>query len=247
MYHALGENASLVTTPTAVFGRQMRWLYEHNYQVMPLIRLVGCVRNGDHLPPRSVVITFDDGFESVYTHAYPILATYGFPATTFLVAGYCDGQNDWPNQPPAIPHQSLLTWDQIREMDQNGIEFGAHSISHPFLDRLSLDEMEHEILYSKASIEDQLGHAITLFAYPYGRYTASIKAIVGRKYDGACTTQLGMVGSRSDPLELERIEAHYLTHPSLFRGLSRAWFPTYLGFRRLLRTAASAVLRRPWK
>jgi peptidoglycan/xylan/chitin deacetylase (PgdA/CDA1 family) len=247
MYHALGEDASLIATPRAVFAWQMRWLHEHGYQVIPLSRLVQCLRNGHQLPPRSIVITFDDGFESVYTHAYPVLADYEFPATVFLVAGYCGLENNWPNQPAAVPSQPLMTWTQICELDRNGIEFGAHSITHPLLDQLVSGDVEREILDSKATVEDQVGHAIELFAYPYGRYNETVKRIVSRAYTGACSTRLGVVRPGSDPLALDRIEVHYVANLRLFQGLSRPWFSSYLGMRRLLRTAASTALRRPWK
>jgi peptidoglycan/xylan/chitin deacetylase (PgdA/CDA1 family) len=247
MYHALGESASPITTPTAVFAWQMCWLHEHSYQAIPLSRLVRCVRTEDQLPPRSIVITFDDGFASVFTRAYPILAEYGFSATVFLVSDYCGRRNDWPSQPTTVPYQSLMTWTQICEMDRDGIEFGAHSATHPMLDQLAVSDVEREILDSKAKIEDQVGHAIELFAYPYGRYNETVKRVVSRAYTGACSTRLGIVRPGSDPLALDRIEVHCVANLHLFQGLSRPWFSSYLGMRRLLRSAASAILRRPWK
>ena len=247
MYHALDESRSIVAIPPAVFGWQMRWLYDNGYQVIPLSRLVQHLRSGDPLPTQSIAITFDDGFESIYTDAFPILADYGFPATVFLVTGYCGRQNDWPSQPLTAPRLSLLSWTQIREMDRHGIEFGAHSITHPRLDRLAPDELEYEILFSKANIEERLGHAIELFAYPYGRYNEAIKAIVRRAYVGACTTWLGMVGIESDPLALERIEALYVARPLIFRQLVNPLFSFYVNLRRPLRALASFMLRRPWQ
>lgn len=163
MYHAFDESRSIIAIPPAVFAWQMRWLHENGYQVIPLSRLVQYLRNADPLPARSVVITFDDGFETIYTYAFPVLVRYGLPATVFLVAGYCGRQNDWPNRPLTVPHLSLLSWTQIREMDRRGIEFGAHSLSHPRLDRLAPEKAAPEILDSKACIEDRLGHAVELF------------------------------------------------------------------------------------
>jgi peptidoglycan/xylan/chitin deacetylase (PgdA/CDA1 family) len=246
-YHALEESPSIIALSPAVFAWQLRWLHQNGYQVIPLSRLVQHVCNGDPLPSRSIVITFDDGFATSYTHAFPVLMRYGFPATIFLVAGYCGRQNDWPDQPLAVPRLSLLTWAQIREMDRHGIEFGAHSITHPWLDRLAPDELEYEILVSKASIEEQVGHTIECFAYPYGRHNEAIKAIVGRAYAGACTTRLGMVGIGSDPLALERIEALYVARSLIFRQLLNPLFSSYVNLRRPLRALSSFILSRPWQ
>lgn len=247
MYHAIDENPSIISLRPAVFAWQMHWLYENGYRVISLSRLVQYLRDGDPLPARSVVITFDDGFESIYKFAFPVLARYGFPATVFLVAGYCGRQNNWPDQPASVPYRSLLTWAQIREMDCQEIEFGAHSVSHPRLDQLSAEQVSDEIFGSKAHIEDGLGHAVELFAYPYGRYNAAVKAVVRRAFAGACTTRLDVVKRKSDPLALARIDVNYVAHPSLFRQLMKAWFPLYLGLRRPLRAFASFALRQPWQ
>jgi len=246
MYHAIEERRSVLSVSPAIFAWQMRWLSERGYRIISLSDLVRHLRNNAPLPDRSVVITFDDGLESVYTSAFPILERYGFPATVFLVPDYCGRWNDWPSQPSVAPRLPLLSWPQIREMDRYGVEFGAHTLSHPRLDRLSRDEVEREILGSKASIEEHLGHPVEVFAYPYGRHNDTSGAVVRRAYTGACAGELKLVGPGSDPLALERIDAYYVTQPLLFRGLSRPWFPLYLGLRRPLRTIASAVLRRAW-
>lgn len=247
MYHALDEQPSPIAIRPAVFAWQMRWLHEHGYRAIPLSRLVQCLHRNEPLPQRAVVITFDDGFESIYTAAFPILAEYGFAATVFLVTGYCGRQNDWPHQPLAIPCRPLLAWPQIRQLHEHGIEFGAHTITHPWLDRLAPADIEREVLASKAAIEDQLGHAVHVFAYPYGRYTPAVRAIVGRAFSGACSTRLGLVESGSDPLALERIEMLYLTQPMLFQWLAHPSFSFYLDLRRMARATAGTLLGRPWQ
>jgi hypothetical protein len=105
----------------------------------------------------------------------------------------------------------------------------------------------HEVLGSKQAIEEQLGHAIACFAYPYGRYKSAAKQAVGQTYRGACTTRLGLVNAQSHPLLLERIEMLYIAHPWLFQRQSTSLFPLYLNTRRLMRTLAATLLRRAWK
>lgn len=245
-YHSLNEPMSVISTAPSVFERQMRWLSERDYRVIPLSVLVRRLRAGEGVPPRTAAITFDDGFLSVYTSAMPVLARFGFPATVFLVTGYCGLRNDWPGQPDAVPRYPLLDWTHIREMDGRGFEFGAHTVTHPRLDRLAPEQVEREIIGSKTQIEDRLGHAVDLFAYPYGRWTPYIRGVVGRAYVGACTTFQALVGPDTDPLALSRIEAHYIPASGALRGLTGLAFPAYLAVRRVLRTAASLASGRDW-
>ena len=247
MYHALEPDNSVIAVSPAIFSRQMRWLHDNHYRTLSLSTLTQYLDQKQALPPRSVVITFDDGFESVYSHAFPILSEYNFSATIFLVSDYCGGQNNWPNQPALVPPQRLMRWSQIQEMDRHGIEFGGHTLSHPWLNRLTVNQVVLEVQESKAAIEDKLGHAIEHFAYPYGQFNDVIKTMVGDVYRSACTTQLGMVDLTSDPLALARIEAQYVSHPLIFQKLLAPSFSYYLLLRRWLRTIASTLLRRPWK
>ncbi len=246
LYHAVEDDGSLIAVSTKQFAWQMRWLHEHGCQVVPLGRLVAALRSHQPLPPRTVVLTFDDGFASVYARAFPILVQYSFSATVFLVTGFCGQRNDWPAQPPGVPRLPLLSWAQVAEMDRHGIEFGSHTQSHPRLDRLPAAAVESEVAGSRAVIEERLGHAVDLFAYPYGRYDPISRSTVGRTYAGACTTRLGRVSCASDPLALERVDVTCLP-PPLFRGVVSSWLTPYLGARRTLRQLAGIALRRTWR
>lgn len=240
MYHALAEGRSPISLAPAMFDWQMRWLYANQYRVLSLNEVVEALQNQTTLPERAVVITFDDGFESIYTHAFPTLSAYGFPATVFLVSDFCGGYNDWPGQPAFIPRYPLLNWPQIREMSQHGIEFGAHTRRHPRLDRLPSAQLLDEIEMGKRMIEDRLGQGIHFFAYPYGCYNHHTKALVSQLYTGACSTQLGMVDLQSDRFALPRIEVLYLNCSYLFQWLERALlFATYLTIRKQLRLLAA--------
>jgi peptidoglycan/xylan/chitin deacetylase (PgdA/CDA1 family) len=246
MYHALGAHRSAISIPPSTFEWQMRWLHDRRYAVVPLSTLAKRLRAGERPAGPTAVITFDDGMSSVYTTAFPVLARYRFPATVFIVSGYCGKSNDWPSQPAAVPRHALISWSQIREMDRYGLEFGAHTVTHPLLDRLTPDELSDEVVGSKTMIEDALGHAVELFAYPYGRFNDAVKALVRRTYLAACGTRLGLVRPGSDPWELARVEAQCLGRRWLFGGLPSPLLPLYLEGRRVVRTASSFVLRRPW-
>src|SRR5262249_17767764 len=107
-------------------------------------------------------------------------------------------------------------------------------------------QLEAEVVGSKARIEQELGHEIGLFAYPYGRYDAAARALVGRTYAGACGTRPGLVNAGSDPFILDRIEARYLAQRLALRTLPSALLGPYLELRRHLRSVAALALRRAW-
>ncbi len=246
VYHGLDESRSIVSTPLALFARQMAWLHSADRQVLTLSDIAATLKRKETLPPRALAITFDDGLASVYTRAWPILAGHGFPATVFVVAGYCGRDNDWPGQPAQALRQPLLTWSQVRELDRHGIAIGGHTIDHARLDLLPGAEAEAQIVGGKQTIEEQLGHAIDLFAYPYGRHTLAVRQTVGRFFAGACTARPGLVGTESDPLLLDRVDASYVAQPWLFAKLFHPLFPCYVALRRALRSQAARFLQRPW-
>jgi peptidoglycan/xylan/chitin deacetylase (PgdA/CDA1 family) len=246
MYHTLADNSSPIALAPALFARQMDWLHSAGVQVIPLSRLVQSIKNKSPLPRKAAVITFDDGFASVYTHAMPHLARHKFPATVFLVSGHCGGHNNWPHQPVSVPREPLLTWPQIREMETVGIEFGGHTATHPRLDQLLPMALEDELITSKQVIENGLGHAISLFAYPYGRFNQTVQTLVGHIYAGACSTRLALAGPASSPLALPRLEAQYVAWRAVFAAMSSPVFLPYLVARRLARWAGGLVLNRAW-
>ena len=247
MYHSIDDSSSVLSISSALFEWQMQWISDHDYRVLPLSEVIEKIKNGTGIfPERSVAITFDDGCESVYHNALPALKKHGFSATIFLVAGYVGKVNNWADQPVGIPQLPLANWSQIREMDRYGIEFGSHTINHPRLDQISVEEAGVEICQSKTLIEQKLGHAIDFFAFPYGKFNQFVLSDVKNTYAGVCGTQLGLVDLRSDPFELERIEMFYLKNQFVFRKITQPMMKPYLSSRRWLRRIASSVLRRQW-
>ncbi len=224
----------------------MRWLHEYKFQVLSLTEIVEYIKHGRSLPPRSIAITFDDGFECIYKNAYPILLKYGFPATIFLVTGYCGKANNWPGQPAFIPRLTISNWPQIREMEHGGVEFGSHTVNHPRLDKFPPNQIEEEIVKSKCMIENELDHPVNLFAYPYGRFNETIKKCVRLTYRGALTAKPGLVKADSDPYELARVDTYYVRRPFLFKELASPFLFVYLSFRWRMRSINSFVSRRAW-
>ena len=244
MYHAIDARPSVVTLHPRAFRWQMEWLNNQGYTCISLREFGRLMRAGEDLPARCAILTFDDGYQSLYTEAFPILQVYGFSATIFLVSGFCNRDNRWPGQPQSIPTMDLLSWNEIHEMARFGIEFGSHTITHPRLDRLPADAIKEEVVMSKVILEDRIGRPITTFAYPYGHYSDAVKETVRNTYDLACSTRLGMATPASDPYALERVEVAYLSRRRVFQQLFHPIFPYYLSVRNLGRLMRSVILSR---
>lgn len=247
MYHAIQEQRSAISIPPELFQWQMKWLYEQDIQVVSLDWLVNNLVGGFKPSKHTVVITFDDGYRDLQTYALPVLQRYKFPATIYLVTGYCGMRNDWPGQPAIIPRLPLLDWDQIRKMESAGIEFGAHTVNHPVLDRIGKEDAIWEIRYAKRTMIKRLGHPIRSFAYPYGRYNHGVKQLVVEEFANACSTNQGFIGAQFDPHVIARIDVSYFLNPAMFKRLFEPVASPYLKVRKLMRTIASTVLSRPWR
>lgn len=240
-YHSIDDSGSVISTSPAIFARQMRFLFENGYSALTLRDLISIVDNDGQLPPNPIVLTFDDGFQNFYHHALPILSDVNFKATVFVVTDFCGRYNDWPGNPSDLPRSPLLSWQEIRELDENGIEFGAHGKNHSDLTKQSPEAAKIEILGSKARLEDSIGRKVHSFAYPYGRFNSATRGLAAANFDGACSTKLGKYGSNDDLYTMNRLDAYYLGNHRVFEMLSTAAFDRYMLLRRCLRSVRSAA------
>ena len=127
-------------------------------------------------PEKAVIITFDDGYESVYTHAYPILRQANFKGVVFVVAGFIDRWNDWDINLGGIRFRHL-TREQIRELENNGWEVGAHGMTHRALSHLPEAEMEKELLGSREVLTALSKKPVQTVAYPFGIHNERVHRI----------------------------------------------------------------------
>ena len=129
------------------------------------------------LPERTAVITFDDGLADFATYAWPELTARGLGATLYVTAGGLDGTGRWLARLGAagLP---MLTRRQVVELAAEGCEIGAHSMTHPQLNRLPRSAAAQEVTQSRAVLEHLLGQTVHSFAYPYGSYDAGVRQLV---------------------------------------------------------------------
>lgn len=242
-YHSLDTSGSVISVSPAAFREHMQALAERGVCGVTLAELVLAWESGGPLPERPVVLTFDDGFVNVAEHGAPVLSRLGFRATLFAVAGHCGGHNDWPSQSQRVPRLPLLSLAQLRELAQAGFEIGSHGQRHAPLDRVSPAEAEAEVAGSQRALEDGLGRAVSSFAYPYGRTDAAARALVGRHYRAACSTELDAAGIRDDRHFLSRVDVYYVRPRILFATLDTAPGRVYLTARRFGRRLRQRLAR----
>jgi peptidoglycan/xylan/chitin deacetylase (PgdA/CDA1 family) len=131
----------------------------------------------------------------------------------------------------------VLDWDQAGLLAEAGHELGAHTLTHPALHRLPTAEAEHEMAEARRVIAKRTGRDPRVLAYPFGARSAPVEALARRHFEAACGTALGLAGPHSNLFNLERVDAFYLSPPSLAGRLETPTARAYLGLRRAGRWA----------
>ncbi len=230
-YHSLDDSGTVTSVAPRDFRQHMQILADRGFSGITLSALLDCWDRRGPLPPRPVVITFDDGFANVFEHAAPLMSDLGFRATIFVVSGRCGQTNDWPNQASRASRLPLLSWSELAQMAAAGFEIGAHGVTHRPLTEIPQSEAAREIVESKAAIEDRLGQPVQTFAYPFGLFNRSICNVAREQFRGACTTKLERAKPTHDRHCLPRLDLYYLRRPILFRIFETPAGHAYLALR----------------
>ena len=160
MYHRFGETAYPSTNIRLdQFETHLAEIAAGGYRVLPVAEIVAALRAGQPLPDRTLGITVDDAFLSVYREAWPRLRAAGLPFTLFVSTDPIDGGL-----------ADYMSWDQLREMAEGGVEIGHHGKSHKSLIQMPAAALRQEIDAASARFEAELGRRPALFAYPFGEY-----------------------------------------------------------------------------
>jgi peptidoglycan/xylan/chitin deacetylase (PgdA/CDA1 family) len=204
MYHSITPGNSTPDSRWSVSERAFRGQLD-------LLKSEGwttaCVRDlarVDMLPLRTVVITFDDGFENNFEYGFRHLSAYGMKATWFVVTGDIGRQSGWTDE--GVPMRSMLTGGQLREMAAEEMEIAAHTRTHARLPELDAERIIDEVEGSKKDLEEILAQAVDSFAYPYGLFNDDcVETVRKADYKVACTTRTGWFGSETDLLRVRRV------------------------------------------
>jgi peptidoglycan/xylan/chitin deacetylase (PgdA/CDA1 family) len=202
MYHHInnpspgaGPLESDLSVPPQRFERQLRFLKEEGYEAITLNDLALHLTVGKPLPPKPMILTFDDGYADAYAHAFPLLKRYGFVGTFFLVSKPIDDQNP-----------DFLSWDQVKEMSAGGMKFEPHSYDHPDMRNRGFDFVVFQILAPKEAIEERTGETCRFFAYPSGRYDQFVIDVLrSAHFWGGVLTNQGATHTTEGLFTLRRI------------------------------------------
>ncbi len=222
LYHHLDPEADgingAVISPAA-FAAQMAWLAENGYTAIDTGQLAAWLLADGALPPKPVLISFDDGYRSVYEHAYPILREYGLKMTLFLTAGKVGTR-------PGI--YDYITWDDIREMQEAGrLDLQSHTYDAHYLadGQAVLTVWDREQIQADSSrlaraFQDHGIAPARAYAYPYGAYDEEVvAAVAGDGFDLGFTVAEGMVERGSDRYTLPRLTVFPWTSMCAFQAM----------------------------
>lgn len=194
-YHQINDkDHNALTVPVADFEREMAYLKADGYTSITPEQLSDHLKYGKPLPEKPVMITFDDGYRDNYTNAFPILQKYGFTASIFLVSDFM-GRFD-----------NYLTWEQVQEMSEAGINMESHTLSHVELAGLPHDELYKQLMGGKLATEWKTLKFVKYMAYPCGNMDdAAMKAVKDCGYEGGFTVRYDLVHSWDDAYEMPRV------------------------------------------
>lgn len=245
MYHHVGppkpNSDPDLTVSTARFEAQLRFLARKGYIGIQPSDWLAWVRNGKPLPEKPMLLTFDDAFEDLADHAFPLLERYGFGGLVFVVTNCVGGTNLW-DEPLGFASRRCLSAAQIQQWSVKGIDFGAHSKNHPDLKTLAESHLRDELEGSRSALEKIIGTRVFSFAYPYGHYDAAAAKCAREYFDLAFTTDDGLDTLCTDPGLLHRNMVYAWDAPLDLEFLVRlGWNPL-----RALNIGLRKRLRRIW-
>ena len=211
------------------FGEQLSHLKKNGFKTITFFDVSKALQGDKTLSEKNIILTFDDGYEDNYTIAFPLLRKHDSTAVIFLVTGH--GSNHWDvnkNEPDA----PLLAKEQIKEMYNFGIEFGAHTLSHANLTEISHNQLLKEIYNSKIYISKELQIPVISFAYPYGECNKTTKeAVKSLGFEFGVATDSGSINFLKDLFQIRR--QIIFSHTSLFQFKKKIskWYPAYKKFK----------------
>src|SRR3954470_15366624 len=212
MYHKVNDlPGNPLSVPCAIFDEQMSLLGDLGYTVVGLDAVLDHYAEGAPLPEGAVLITFDDGYRDNLENAVPVLRKHGYPAVLFVPIGYLDAAYPLPHEEHLASRGVLnrtVDWEQLADLERNGIRIESHGIGHRPLADLEVDEAAREIVLSKLRLEERLGRPVRAFAYVKGSEAhyrpVHLSLLRQAGYDVAFTSVSGSNSAATDPLQLHR-------------------------------------------
>jgi peptidoglycan/xylan/chitin deacetylase (PgdA/CDA1 family) len=193
-----------------IFETQLKTINKEGYTSY-FVKDVAAALNGyKKLEDKSIVLTFDDGYEDFYTYAFPLLKKYGVKATYYVINNL-------------VGTKGYVTEKELKEIVNSGlVEVGAHTLDHTYLKGMSKQAQEKEIIESKVGLEEMLGIRISTFAYPFGAFDDNaIEVVKEASFSAAVSVIPGNVHSINEKYYLYRIRAGGFQGPHMMENIER--------------------------
>jgi peptidoglycan/xylan/chitin deacetylase (PgdA/CDA1 family) len=185
MYHRIAAvPCDRNSLPQEKFAWQMEYLQRNSYTPLTLAMLLAFYEKKSHLPPKPVLITFDDGYADNFTAALPILKKYNMRGVVFPITNWIGKENGWENLGKAAA--ATMTIKDLAAWQDAAMEIASHTKDHPFLNTCPPDRQYEELASSKEFLEKNFGKAVDFICYPYGRFDETTVAMAKKAgYKGA--------------------------------------------------------------
>lgn len=205
LYHAVMDDppdwiAEFTVTPKE-FAAHLDAVVDSGRTPVTISTLAGHLAGRAPLPPRPVLLTFDDGFADLPGPTADALAERALPATAYLTTGAIA-----PGGHSLLPPAPMMTLDRAVELERSGMEIGSHTVTHAQLDTLTTKRLRAELLDSKAELEDALGHPVPHLAYPHGYNSPRVRAMASRVgYETATAVRHALSSDRDERYRIARL------------------------------------------
>jgi len=212
LYHRVDENISNdpvdINISPDEFRKQIK-AFSESYNVLTIAQILQHLKESKPFPPKSICITFDDSYESIYRNALPILKEYDVPASFFINDGYLETDRTYPWDEVIEYKQPMMSWAHVKEIVDDGFEVGVHTTNHLDLGACDYETASMEIGGSRKILENGLGLNLPYFSIPFGRRNSykqeTIDIVKDNGFSCCFSAYGGHVDMDSDPYNLERM------------------------------------------
>jgi len=214
---------------SAAFEYLLSTLKSYGYKTVTLADVLAYIDKGKALPAKPIIISMDDGYQNLYTNAFPLAKKYGFKFTVFLVTGLIGDteaarkQNEFDADVRGIPARPMLIWPEIQTMSKSGIEFQSHLWGHEIVSDLGAAEITQTLKQSKSDIEGKIGKPCVFVAWPHDDSSAlAISLLAGAGYRGALKAYGGVE-------DLSTINLHNILRLNVDSTINPVNYSSYIG------------------
>jgi peptidoglycan/xylan/chitin deacetylase (PgdA/CDA1 family) len=234
-FHSIDDSGSVLSMSRDQLSSLIDAIRQSGHRIVALRELLD-----EPAEARRIAFSFDDGMQSLWQNALPLLRDGDVPATLFLTTSRLGDDNRWPGLPPDAPTMTMMTWSQVGELHASGWSVEAHTANHPDLRKLPDAAIHEEMERGNSAIEEELGTRPEIFAYPYGDFDRRVESIASRVYRYALTTEMGQLPPQIDaPHRIPRIETYYFRSTASHALFGSLPFLAYLSGRSVLRRLCS--------